>query len=102
VVVAQPAQRVEEQVEQPLRRSARIAVRATTSRAPIGSTMSNRNAVASRERYVAGVKRGRLTRPVGFLEEVLGALYMENEDEMNGTLGEVEEILSMFYEGREG
>jgi hypothetical protein len=63
--------------------------------------MSARNGVAQRSRSAARVKRGRSTRRAGFLEEILGALDMQNGDEVNGTLEEVEEILSTFYGGRE-
>jgi hypothetical protein len=91
----------EETVAQPLRRSARIAARATVPRASPASNRSTRNGVAPRSRYAARVKSGRLTRPVGFLEKILGALNTQNRDEVNGTLEEVEGILSTFYSGRE-
>jgi hypothetical protein len=102
-VSAEPVQAPleEEVVAQPLRRSARIAAQTLASRAPPAARMSARNGIARRSRYAARVKRGRLTRPVGFLEEILGALNMQNGDEVNGTLNEVEEILSTFYEGRD-
>jgi hypothetical protein len=91
----------EEPVATLLRRSARIAARATAPQTPPGSSMSARNGVAQRSRSAARVKRGRSTRRAGFLEEILGALDMQNGDEVNGTLEEVEEILSTFYGGRE-
>jgi hypothetical protein len=85
----------EEVVAHPLRRSTRIAAQISGSQVPPASRISRRS------RYAARVKRGRLTRPVGFLEEILGALNMQNGDEVNGTLEEVEEILSTFYEGKD-
>ena len=88
-------------VAQPLRRSARIAARVTVPRESPASSRSNRNGVAPRSRYAAGIQSGRLTRPVGFLEKILDALNTQNGDEVNGTLEEVEEILSTFYSGRE-
>jgi hypothetical protein len=91
----------EEPMTTPLRRSARIAARDTAPRTPPASSMSARNGVAQRSRSSARVKRSRSTRPVGFLEEILGALNMQNGDEVNGTLEEVKELLSTFYGGQE-